>query len=265
MWIDTHCHLNHERITPSGSPADIAARARHAGVEGMVNISCTIRGDFPAVLKTAQDNEGVWCSVGTHPHDSGKEDEKAVTLADLVALAQSDPKIIGIGESGLDYHYDYSPRDDQAASFRKHIRACIETGLPLIVHAREADEDIIQILREEGAGTPLTGVMHSFSSSPQMARAALDMGFYLSFSGMVTFKKSTGLQDIAKSAPVDRLLVETDAPFLAPEPYRGKVNEPAYAVHTGQYLASLHNLDEETMARQLKENFFRLFTKARAT
>lgn len=266
MWIDSHCHLNHDRNAEGDNPAAIVARAKAAGVEGMLNINCRIVTEFPTILATAKQFDGVWCSVGTHPHDAGLEEEKAVTLEQLIALANSDDKIIGIGESGLDYYYDNAPRVDQEVSFRKHIRACIETDLPLIVHARDADEDIIRIIRDEnGTDKKVRGVMHCFSSAPLLAEKALEEGFYISFSGIVTFKKSNALQDIAKMVPLDRILVETDAPFLAPEPYRGKTNEPAFVGHTGRFVANLHNLDEEKMASISKNNFFSLFNKALKT
>ncbi len=262
MWIDSHCHLTHERITGIGTPEELVARAGETGVEGMLNICCQISGDFPDVLAVAQKFQNVWCTVGTHPHDAGLEAEKAVSQDKLVEMARSDPNIVGVGETGLDYYYDYSPHEDQQESFRKHIRAAIEAGLPLVVHARDADEDIAAIIREEGAGTNLTGVMHCFSSGAKLAEDMLEMGFYISFSGIVTFKKADELRDIAKNVPLERLLVETDAPYLAPEPHRGKVNEPALVVHTGQALAKLYNIDEETIATHSKENFFRLFDKA---
>lgn len=262
MWIDSHCHLNHPRCEGQ-APEDIVEEARAQGVHGLLNISCQVRGDFTQVLETACAHEGVWCTVGTHPHNAGDPAEQEVSLDDLVALAQSDPKIIGIGESGLDYHYDYAPRKAQEDSFRKHIRACIETDLPLVVHARDADEDIMRVIREEGKGTSLSGVLHCFSSGAGLAQAALDFGFYISFSGILTFKSSEALRGIARSVPRDRLLVETDAPFLAPAPHRGQTNTPAYVVHTGGVLADTHDCTPEEMARQTTENFYRLFTKAK--
>lgn len=264
MWIDSHCHLNHER-TGGESPDAIVARANAAGVDGMLSICCEIDKELPSLLATVKPMQNVWCSIGTHPHDAGVEAEKNVTLKRLIDTANSDDKIIGIGESGLDYYYDNSPRADQEESFRKHIRACLETGLPLIVHARDADEDIIRIIREENPGKKLTGVMHCFSSGPKLAQDALEEGFYISFSGIITFRKSTELQTIAKSVPLDRILVETDAPFLAPEPHRGKTNEPAFVNHTGRFLANLLDVDEKTFATQTKNNFFNLFTKAKKT
>lgn len=265
MWIDSHCHLNHDRNAEGDNPTAIVARAKGAGVKGMLNINCRIVEEFPTILATAKAHENVWCSVGTHPHDAGLPEEKAVTLEQLVDIANSDDKIIGIGESGLDYYYDNSPRDDQEESFRKHIRACLATDMPLIVHARDADDDIIRVIRSENPGKKLRGVMHCFSSGPLLAEKALEEGFYISFSGIVTFNKSKELQDIAKTIPLDRILVETDAPFLAPTPHRGKTNEPAFVKYTGEFLSKLLNLDEETIATHSKNNFFSLFNKAQKT
>lgn len=265
MWIDSHCHLNHDRNADGDTPSAIMARAKAAGVAGMVNINCRIVQEFPNILSTVQQFDNVWCSVGTHPHDAGLEDEKAVTLDQLIALANSDDKIVGIGESGLDYFYDNSPRNDQEESFRKHIRACLATDLPLIVHARDADNDIIRVIRSENTDKKLRGVMHCFSSGAQLAQDALEEGFYISFSGIVTFKKSTDLQEIAKRVPLDRILVETDAPFLAPMPHRGKTNEPAFVTHTGEFVATLKDVDISTMAKTTTVNFFTLFNKAEKT
>lgn len=265
MWIDSHCHLNNNRLrNQKGEPASVIAAARAAGVDGMLTICCRVREELAELTTIARANENVWCTIGTHPHDAGQDAEKAINLDELIALAQSDSKIVGIGESGLDYFYNHSPVDDQQESFRKHIRACIATDLPLVVHARDADEDIIRIIREEGAGTNLRGVMHCFSSGRAMGEAALEFGFYISFSGIVTFKKSTELQDFARAVPADRILVETDAPYLAPEPHRGAVNEPALVVHTGEFVAALRGTDSKTMAQQTTENFFRLFPRAAA-
>jgi TatD DNase family protein len=266
MWIDSHCHLNHEKNADHDTPESIAARAQAAGVDGMLTICCEIATEFSALLSTVKPMKNVWCSVGTHPHDAGLAAEKAVMVEDIMHLANSDDKVIGIGESGLDYFYDFSPRSDQEECFRKHIRACMETGLPLIVHARDADSDIIRIIRDEKrGGGRLSGVMHCFSSGPLLAEAALEEGFYISFSGIVTFPKSTELQAIAKTVPLDRLLVETDAPFLSPAPHRGKVNEPAFVKHTGRFLADLLQIDEETIVSVTKNNFFTLFDKAKKT
>jgi TatD DNase family protein len=263
MWIDSHCHLNHEHLKPIGTPDDIIANAKANGIDGMLSICCRIEGEFPVILDIAKRNQDVWCTIGTHPHDAGLEAEKNITKSELVKRATSDPKIIGIGESGLDYYYNKSPHADQQTSFRKHIQACIETDLPLVVHARDADDDIIQILKEEGAGTNLRGVMHCFSSGAKMAEEALAMGFYMSASGIVTFKQADELRAIFKNVPLDKLLVETDAPYLAPMPHRGKTNQPAYVSYTGAELARIKEIDTNEMARITTENFFTLFNKAR--
>lgn len=261
MWIDSHCHLTHPKLLETVSTEEALAQARAAGIIGMLNISCRVRGDFPGILELAHGNPDIWCSVGTHPHDAADPDEKALEERDLAALAASDPKIVAVGESGLDYYYDNSPRAEQQDSFRKHIRACLEAGLPLVVHARDAEEDIIRILTEEGRGA-LRGVMHCFSGTADFASAALSLGFYVSFSGIITFKKAQALREVAASVPPDRVLVETDAPYLAPEPYRGKTNQPAYVCHTGRCLAEIHGVSEERMAALCNENFFRLFDRA---
>lgn len=266
MWIDSHCHLNHSRIEEAGAPSDLIARANEAGVEGMLTICCRIREELDQLLDIANSHDNVWCSIGTHPHDSGVDNEKDIPVDEIIKLANSYDKIIGVGEAGLDYFYDNSPREDQAEGFRKHIRAAKETGLPLIIHTRDAEEDTIRILREEGACDGKTKVlMHCFSSNETLARQSIDEGFYMSFSGMVTFKKAAELQEIAKSVPLDKILIETDAPFLAPMPHRGKTNEPAFVVHTGQFMADLHNLREQEMAQHTKDNFFALFDKALKT
>jgi TatD DNase family protein len=262
MFIDSHCHLNHKRLQPLGGADEVVARARAAGVDGMLTICCRIREEFEGILAIARRHDNVWCTVGTHPHDAGKPEEKAISLHDLIALATSDPKVVGIGESGLDYFYKQAEPDDQRANFRKHIQACIATGLPLVVHARDADNEIIQILKEEKQTSDLKGVMHCFSSSPAMGFKALELGFYISFSGIVTFANAQELREFAVSVPLDRILIETDAPYLAPEPYRGKVNEPGLVQHTCARLAELKQISQEKMASHSKENFFRLFDKA---
>lgn len=263
MYIDSHCHLIHKRLLTLGGPEQVIRNAEQAGVEAMLTICCDIAHEFPQVLELSRQHPNVWCTIGTHPHDAGVAEEKDISQEKLAELALSDPNIVGIGESGLDYYYKNSAVDDQQESFRKHIRACIETGLPLVVHARDADDDIINILREEGQGTGLKGVMHCFSSSRKLGEDALDFGFYISFSGIVTFKHAQELRDFAKDVPLSRLLVETDAPFLAPEPHRGQINEPSLMPHTGKLLAELHGVDEETLASHTKENFFTLFDRAK--
>ncbi|HEY8190424.1 MAG TPA: TatD family hydrolase [Micavibrio sp.] len=262
MYIDSHCHLNHKRLLNIGPPADIVSRANAAEVRGMLTICCRISDEFPDVLAVARAHENVWCTIGTHPHDAGDPAERMISQDELAALARSDEKIIGIGESGLDYFYKNSEPKDQQESFRRHIRACIETGLPLIVHSRDADDDTMRIIREEGAGTDLKGVLHCFSSGRAMGENALDFGFYISLSGIVTFPKSRELQDFARDVPLDRILIETDAPYLAPEPFRGKINEPAMISHTCAVVAGLKGIEASAMADHTARNFFTLFNKA---
>lgn len=266
MFIDSHCHLNSPKIAPLGTPDVLVQHARAVGVSGMVTICCRITEELETLKSIADQNANVWCTVGTHPHDASREAEKALGVADIVNFANEHPRIVGIGESGLDYFYDFSTPADQAESFRRHIRACVETGLPLIVHARDADEDIIRILREEGAGkNGLKGVMHCFSSGAWMAEQALEIGFYLSFSGIVTFKNAGTLREICKRTPLERLLIETDAPYLAPEPHRKLTNEPALLVHTAKVVGDLHGQAPAEIGRITTQNFFTLFSKAKAT
>lgn len=266
MWIDSHCHLNHRNIEGAGTPSEIIARAKAAGVEGMQTICCRIAEEMDELLTIANAHDNVWCSIGTHPHDAGVEAEKAITADDIIDQANKHDKIIGIGEAGLDYFYDHASHADQAAMFVKHIHIAKETGLPLIIHTRDAEEDTINILRKEGACDGKTKVlMHCFSSNKTLAQQSIDEGFTMSFSGMVTFKKNVELQEIVKSVPLDKLLVETDAPYLAPMPHRGKTNEPAFVTHTGQFIANLYNVTEQELANHSKDNFFTLFDKALKT
>ncbi len=262
MFIDSHCHLNHEKMQPLGGVEQVVRNAHLAGVRGMLSICCRISDEFPEILKMVEPLDNVWCTIATHPHEASVPEEKAVSYDELVRLAKSSSKVVGIGESGLDYFYNLARVEDQQESFRRHIRACIETDLPLVVHARDADDDIIRIIREEGAGTKLKGVMHCFTASRKMGEEALDCGFYISFSGIVTFKKSVDLQAFAKDVPADRILIETDAPYLAPEPFRGKVNEPALVAHAAAMLAKLRGINLDEFAAQTSRNFFTLFNKA---
>jgi len=265
-FIDSHCHLNHAKIAPLGAADAIVARARESGVAGMLTICCRMAEEPPELMAIAERNKNVWCTIGTHPHEASEEAEKAFSTTDIVKLANSHPKIIGIGESGLDYFYNLATPEDQATSFRKHIRACIETNLPLIIHARDADQDIMKILREEGAGVKnLRGVMHCFSSTAWLAEEALDIGFYISFSGIVTFKNAGELRDIAKAVPLDKILIETDAPYLAPEPHRKATNEPALVVNTASVVGDLHDKTRDEIGAITAANFFNLFTKANDT
>ncbi len=266
MWVDSHCHINFPDFqTMEGGVDSVVERARLNRVTHMLNIS-THTQKLPQSLALTDSYSNVFSSVGVHPHNVLDEGEAHITADDLITLAQH-PKIIAIGESGLDYHYDFAPKEAQHAMFRAHILATAKTGLPLVIHAREADDDIIKILQEmceqPEVKTHLKGVMHCFSSTAQLAEFALEIGFHISFSGVLTFKNAINLQEIAKTVPLDRLLVETDAPYLAPIPYRGKTNEPAYVSHTGRFLAGLHDTDEHEMARITTDNFFNLFSKAK--
>jgi TatD DNase family protein len=255
MLVDSHCHLDFPDFAEER--ADIVARALAAGVGPMVSISTRVK-RFPDVLAIAETFDEVYCSVGTHPHNAAEEPD--VTADDLVRLAQH-PKVVAIGEAGLDYHYDKAPRDLQQAGLRTHIEAARQTGLPLVIHARNADEDMAAILAgETGKGT-FPFVLHCFSSGPQLARIGVELGGYVSFSGILTFKNSQELRAIAADVPRDRLLVETDAPYLAPMPLRGKRNEPAYVAHTAAVLAETIGVGAEEIAAITTENFFRLFSK----
>jgi TatD DNase family protein len=223
----------------------------------MVTISTRVN-RFVELRGLAEAHDNVFCSVGTHPHNAAEEPD--IMVEELVELARH-PKVVAIGEAGLDYHYDHSPRDMQKRSFRTHIAAAWETGLPLIIHARDADADIARMLEEESAKGAFPFVLHCFTSGPELARTGLALGGYISFSGVITFKNAEALRDIAMAVPYDRLLVETDAPYLAPEPLRGRTNEPAFVVHTAVRLAALRGVRESEMARMTTENFFRLFKK----
>jgi TatD DNase family protein len=256
MLVDSHCHLDFKDF--EGELDDVVARAGAAGVGTMVSIS-THLSKFEGVKAVAERFDNVWCSVGVHPHQAGEE---GVDSPDrLVELAQH-PRVVGIGESGLDYYYDNSPRDRQQISFRAHIEAARETGLPLIVHARDADEDAADIMRDEMEKGAYTAVMHCFSSGRGLAEAALEMGMYISFSGILTFKNAQELRNIARDVPEDRILVETDSPFLAPIPNRGKRNEPAFVTHTAEVLAEVRGMDRNALETATTDNFFRLFSRA---
>lgn len=265
MWIDSHCHLNHKNIAPIGTSTEIIELAKSNRVDGMLTINVEIDSEYDAIANISNAHENIWCSLGTHPNHASVEAEKALSADEITAIIKTNDKIIAIGETGLDYHYDFATVADQKDSFIKHMKVCAETGLPIIIHARDADEDIAQMLKDHGAGEEFLGVMHCFSSGEKLAQAALDMGFYISFSGILTFKSAQNLRDIAKEVPLDRLLVETDAPYLAPMPHRGKTNQPAYVAHTGEYLADLRGVSAEEMAKTTTDNFFKLFPKARKT
>lgn len=256
MLVDSHCHLDY--LERDGDLDEAVARARCAGVISMVTI-CTRVTEFDGVLSIAERFNDVWCTVGIHPHDAASEPE--VTVDRLLELSRH-PKVIGIGETGLDYYYDHSPRKAQQRSFRTHIEASRRSGLPLIVHTRDADEDTINILSDEVSVGAFPGLIHCYSTSPELADKSLEIGFYISVSGILTFKRARELQETIVRLPEERLLVETDAPYLAPVPNRGKRNEPAFVALTAEKLADLRNVDASRMALSTTENFYRLFAKA---
>jgi len=255
MLVDSHCHLDFPDFADELDA--VIARARAAGVARIVTISTRVA-RHDQVMAIANRYDDVYCSVGTHPHNA--KEEEGVTVADLVTRARH-PKVVAIGEAGLDYHYDHSPRAIQELSFRRHIAAARETGLPLVIHTRDADADTARILREESRQGPFRAVLHCYTGGRELARTGIDLGFYVSFTGILTFKKSDDLRAIAASLPGDRILLETDAPYLAPGKYRGKRCEPAYVVETAKVLAEVRRTQFEDVARQTTENFFRLFTK----
>jgi TatD DNase family protein len=257
MLVDHHCHLDFPEFAPELD--QVVARAREAGVGTMVTISTRIR-QFDKVLAVAERFEDVYCSVGTHPHNA--HEELDIPLARLVELAQH-PKVVAVGEAGLDYYYKHSTPEAQAEGFRRHIAAARETGLPLEIHTREADADTIAILEDEHAKGVFPAVLHCFTGGRELAMRALDLGLYVSFSGVITFNKSEALREIARDVPLDRLLVETDAPFLAPAPFRGKRNEPSYVVRTAAALAAAKGVSDKDIARATTDNFFRLYKKAK--
>ncbi|WP_377507023.1 TatD family hydrolase [Octadecabacter sp. R77987] len=254
--VDSHCHIDFPDF--DGEHAALIARAADAGVTRMVTICTRLRNE-PTVRALAETYDPVFYAAGTHPMSAA--DEPMATVDELVAIAQH-PKMVGIGESGLDYHYTAESADVQKQSLRIHIAAAQETGLPLIIHNRASDDDMAEILTEGFKAKPFTCVMHCFSSSAELARAMLDLGFYLSMSGIATFPKSQDLRDIFAAAPLDRVLVETDSPYLAPKPHRGRRNEPAYTADTARIGAEVLGVDFDTFAAQTTANFDRLFTKA---
>ncbi|MEZ5685680.1 MAG: TatD family hydrolase [Paracoccaceae bacterium] len=256
--VDSHCHLDFPDF--EGELPDIIARARNAGVTRMVTICTRLRNE-PAVRAIAEAYPEVFYAAGTHPMSAAEE--PMATVDELVALA-AHPKFVGIGETGLDYHYTADSAEVQRRSLRRHIEAAQETGLPLIIHSRAADEDMAQILTEGMKARPFGCVMHCYSSGPELARVALDLGFYLSMSGIATFPKSQEVRDIFAAAPLDRILVETDAPYLAPPPHRGRRNEPAYTALTARIGADVFGVSYAEFARATSANFDRLFTRARS-
>ena len=258
MIVDSHCHLDFPGL--SEDEAGVIQRAKAAGVGIMVHIAARHAG-WPVGIALAERRPEVFCAVGVHPHEAGTEglDDPAP----LIALA-AHPRVVALGESGLDYFYDRSPRDRQAASFRTHVQAARVTGLPLIVHTRDADEDTMALLEREMAQAPFTGVIHCYSSSRRLAERAVALGLHLGIGGILTFRSSDALREIVRDMPLDRLLLETDAPFLAPVPRRGKTNEPAYTAYVAKALADLRGLPVAEIEAVTTANFHRLFAKVPA-
>ncbi len=255
LVVDSHCHLDFEALQQT--LPHVLDRAEKAGVGLIVSISSRVAA-FPNLLKIAEENPSVFCTIGTHPHNA--HEELDITAERLVELA-AHPRVVGIGEAGLDYRYDYSPRAAQEKGFRTHIAAARQSGLPLVIHSREAEDDTMRILAEEMARGGFVPLLHCFTSRADLAHAAVAMGGYVSFSGILTYKSAEDLRTTAAALPLDRLLVETDAPYLAPVPHRGKSNEPSYVVKTLEELARVRNLSPSEMARITSDNFFRLFSK----
>ncbi len=257
MLVDSHCHLDFPEFQEDFEA--VLARAEEAGVKTMMTI-CTHVTKFDQVHAIAKAHDNIFCTVGIHPHNADSEPE--VTVDQLVQWA-SDPKVVGFGETGLDYFYEHSPREIQQRQFRTHIEAARKLDLPVIVHTRDAEEDTLAIIEEEYNEAPFRGLIHCFSASDAFAQRVVSMGFYISISGIVTFKKAEELREAIKNVPVDRLLVETDAPYLAPIPKRGKRNEPAYTAFTAAKVAEIKGLSEEEFAKQSTDNYFTLFSKAK--
>jgi len=257
ILVDSHCHLNFPDF--KGDIEEVIKNARAEGVAVMQTI-CTEVEEFDEVCAIAESHDGIYCSVGVHPNESGEK--KPAELQYLLDKA-AHPKVIGIGETGLDYHYERSDRKIQQESFRIHIDAARQSGLPLIVHTRDADEDTVAILEEEMKKGTLKGLIHCFTSSHMLAERAIALGLYISLSGIITFRNAEAIRDTVKVLPMDRLLIETDAPFLAPLPHRGKRNEPAFVRHTNRKLAEIKGITEEECARLTTANFFRLFNEVK--
>ena len=256
--IDSHAHLDYPQLAED-LPA-VLERADKAGVSQVISIGVKLS-TVDGPRKIAETHDNVWFSVGVHPHEAGNE--PLACDPDAFIAAADHPRCVAIGEAGLDYFYDYAPRERQAASFRVQIGVARQLGLPIIVHARDADDDIAAIIEDEMAKGPFTGVLHCFSSGAELARRAIEVGFYVSFSGILTFKKAEEIREVAAFAPEDRVLVETDAPFLAPVPHRGKTNEPAFTAHTLNTLAEVRGMPADKMAAVTTENTLRLFSRMR--
>lgn len=258
MFVDSHCHLNYKGLVEQ--QADVIARARGADVSTMLTISTRER-EWDEVVSIAEAHDDIWASIGIHPHEA---DAHPHVTSDVLAARAAHSRVIGIGETGLDYYYDHSDRARQAQNFRAHIAASRETGLPLIVHTRDAEDDTAAILAEEMGKGAFPCLIHCFTASGGFADTVLELGCYISISGIVTFKNARALQETAARVPADRLLIETDAPFLAPVPHRGRTGEPAFVADTAHFLAQLRGVEVATLAETTTANFNRLFTKARA-
>jgi TatD DNase family protein len=258
-FVDSHCHIDGEQF--DADRPEVISRARDAGVEAMLVVgtgNATECSNFARVIHLAEQHNNIYCSIGVHPHDAktfgSAEEEK------LINLAKSSPKVIGWGEIGLDYYYDHSPREVQRVVFIRQIRIAKKLNLPIIIHSREADEETVEILQAECSYPEFRGgIMHCFGGTPEMAKALMPLGFMISFAGNVTFKKAENLRDSARVVPLDKLLIETDCPYLTPVPFRGKRNEPAYVVETAKFLADFYGVELEVLAAQTTENFYRFF------
>lgn len=268
MLIDSHCHIDGEQFDADRD--EVVQRAREAGVQAMLNIGTgDPRGDnFRKAVAVAKKYEGVYAAVGVHPHDAKLYDDAAENH--LIELVKSSKKVIAWGEIGLDYYYDHSPRDMQVEVFRRQIRTARNLGLPIIIHSRSADDETVKVLMDEcgsanaDVGVRVPGIMHCFGGSPEMATALMEIGFLISFAGNVTFKKADNLRDAARVVPLEKLLIETDCPFLTPEPFRGKRNEPGFVVHTAKYLAEFYGVSLERLAEQTTANFLSFFKLERS-
>ena len=257
ILVDSHCHIDGEQFDADRD--EVVERAREAGVTAMLNIGTgdPHSDDFRRAVAVAETYEGVYASVGVHPHDAKLYDDKAE--AHLIELVKSSTKVIAWGEIGLDFYYDHSPRDVQIEVFRRQIRTARELGLPIIIHSRDADDETVEILTKECSWSGFRGIMHCFGGTPQMAEALMPLGFLISFAGNVTFKKAENLRDAARVVPLDKLLIETDCPFLTPVPFRGKRNEPSFVVHTAAFLADLYGIEVSELATRTTRNFLDLF------
>lgn len=259
MLVDHHCHLDFPQLAADRD--GLLARAKAAGVGAMVTISTRIR-QLPSLLEICEAHDSIYCSVGTHPDNAGEEGERGITADEIVRLSEH-PKVVAIGEAGLDYFHKKASPQAQEEGFRAHIEAARRTGLPLEIHTRDADQDTLAIIEDEYAKGAFPAILHCYTGGPELARRAAELGLFVSFTGVVTFKKNDALREIARAVPLDQMLVETDAPFLAPEPYRGKTNEPAFVAHTAAALAKVKGITPEAFAQATTDNFFRLFRKAK--